>query len=65
MSVTPIDRFYFVCACGCGSVSDNLAKSYIRLTRGLRWYAKTCVPKDTVSPGNPIAGGFVIKEDDF
>ena len=65
MSAKPLDRFYFMCVCGCGTASDDLGKNYIRLTQGLRWYAKDCAPKDKLSVGKPLGGGFVIREDDF
>jgi hypothetical protein len=55
--------YYFTCACGCGQVSEDLKKQYIRLRKGQKWVAKSCVDnKEIVAE---IAGGYVIKENDF
>ena len=57
-------KFFFACACGCGQVSDNLGKEYMRLTRGNRWYAKDCVPKDA-QERREFKGGTIVREEDF
>ena len=65
MSGQRLDQFHFACNCGCGTLSHNLGKNYVRLSQGLRWYAKDCVPKDKVSQSKLLGDGYVVREDDF
>ena len=55
--------YYFICACGCGQVSDELGKEYIRLRQGQKWYNKDCAKgKEAVKE---FKGGMIINESDF
>lgn len=56
-------KYYFICACGCGQVSDDLKKSYIRLRKGQKWVAKGCLDNREIVA--EIANGYVIYEPDF
>lgn len=55
--------FRFICACGCGQMSDELGKEYIRLRKSQKWYSKDCATgKEIVQE---FKNGFVVKEADF
>ena len=59
-------RYIFVCACGCGQVSDDLKNNYVRLTGGSKWYAKGCVPEnENLLAKRTFKNGFIVKEEDF
>ncbi len=57
-------RYIFACACGCGQVSEDLGKDYVRLTGGSKWYAKGCVPTNVMEK-KEFKSGFIVKEEDF
>lgn len=55
--------YYFPCACGCGQLSDELGKEYIKLRKNQKWYKKGCeTGKETVQE---FRGGFIVNESDF
>ena len=55
---------YFLCACGCGTKSDPLEKSYVRLVPPRRWYANGCEPEGE-EVVRSFKGGKIVKESDF
>ncbi len=55
--------YYFICACGCGQMSEKLGKDYIRLRKNQKWYAKECAEGKTIV--QEFKGGVVVKENDF
>lgn len=50
-------RYFFVCTCGCGAVSDDLGKDYIRLKKGQKWFNRDC----TKEKGRQFKNGLIIK----
>lgn len=54
---------YFICLCGCGSVSDPLLKDYIRLRKNQHWVAKGCEGDREIV--KEFKNGFIVKESDF
>ena len=56
-------KYYFTCNCGCGQISSDLGKNYIRLRKGQKWYKKGCeTGKEIVQE---FMDGYVVKEADF
>lgn len=55
--------YRFACNCGCGQVSEDLEKDYIRLKSNQKWVAKGCEEKKTQV--KTFKGGFIIIEEDF
>lgn len=51
-------RHFFTCGCGCGTVSDNLGKDYIKLKAEQRWFNKNC----TKEQGRSFKNGVIITE---
>lgn len=56
-------KYYFVCGCGCGQVSEELKKQYIRLRKGQKWVTKGCLDNKEIV--TEFAGGYIIHESDF
>lgn len=55
--------YYFICACGCGQLSQDLGKQYIRLRKSQKWYAKGCEKDKAIV--QEFKGGNIVKEEDF
>lgn len=59
-------NYYFLCACGCGQMSEKLGKDYIRLRKSQKWYTKECAKgKDTSNLVQDFKGGVIFNEPDF
>ncbi len=56
---------YFLCACGCGTKSEELGKAYVRLVPPRRWYADGCEPEGEYETVRSFRGGKIVKESDF
>lgn len=54
---------YFICSCGCGTVSEPLLKDYIRLRKNQKWSAKGCEGDREIV--KEFKGGYIVKESDF
>lgn len=56
-------NYFFTCSCGCGQMSENLGKDYIKLRKSQKWYAKGCEGKREIL--QEFKGGNIVKEEDF
>lgn len=56
-------NYYFLCACGCGQMSEKLGKDYIRLRKSQKWYHKGCVEGKELL--QEFKGGYITIDPDF
>lgn len=59
----PTVSYIFICACGCGQVSEPLGKEYIKLSSKQKWVARGDETGKKII--KEFKGGFVIEEADF
>lgn len=57
-----MNKFYFTCACGCGVISEDLGRDYIRLKKGENWYNPSCTTEKIIKE---FKNGVIVKENEF